>query len=880
MMPSATLRRRGCAGPQNPFPPFEASDVEQTIAARFESQVAKRPQALAVTDDAHRWSYEDLNGFANRIGVELLGFGEPNDAPIALLFEHGAPAIAAMLGVLKAGRCYVTLNVQQPAARLRRILEDCGAKIVVTNDRNATFANEISSRQEKTVSIDGFRGERRAGNLGVGNALADPATIIFTSGSTGLPKGVVHSQRNVLHNVMRLTNCIHLDASDRLDQLYSYDTGAAAPQTFGALLNGASLHLFDIRSRGFDDLAAWIAREKITIYHSVPHVFRGLVAALGADACFPELRLIRLDGEATSIADVELYRRRFARSAILLNVFGSTETGLISGFFVDADTRLDDRAVPAGYAMPDIDVLILDGEGREVAPGTPGRIAIRSDFLFCSYSHNPALTAAVITAGPDGKRTFHTADRGLILDDGCLVHLGRGESMVKIAGIAVEVAEVEAALLAGDDVSDVAVVGRPDRSGEMRLVAYVVTNAPPNVLRGRLARQLPSWMIPSAFVRMKSLPVNRKGKVDREALPDPAPAHYGADRPRDPLEVGLVAIWEELLEIEPIGIRDDFFEIGGDSLLALQLVARIEKLVRRHVPTSLLVEHPTVEQQARVLHDGGWSLHYPTVVPLQLGGALPPIFFVPGAGSDATSLIRIARTLGPEQPFYALQPSGQDGRQRPPRSVEELAARFVAEVRRTCPRGPYFLGGGSYGGLVAFEMAQRLTRAGQCVAFLGLLDTYAPRYPRMQARAPLRFQLFRRFGIELSQPPDRSAADMALHVVRIWCARIYVRLWQLSGRALTRRAGVFHFLDEALKAMRRYRSSSYPGKITLFRHEEQPSTALYDPDPLLGWGGVAQGGLDVVDVPGAHSKEGQDSLEMCHRVRERIRAAQAAIGLT
>ena len=155
-----------------------------------------------------------------------------------------------------------------------------------------------------------------------------------------------------------------------------------------------------------------------------------------------------------------------------------------------------------------------------------------------------------------------------------------------------------------------------------------------------------------------------------------------------------MAIWEELLEIEPIGIRDDFFEIGGDSLLALQLVARIEKLVRRHVPTSVLAEHPTVEQQASVLRHGGWSSQYPTVVSLQLNGTRPPIFFVPGAGSDATSLIRIARALGMEQPFYGLQPPGQDGRQRPLRSVEALAAHLVAELRRSYPRGPYFLGGG------------------------------------------------------------------------------------------------------------------------------------------------------------------------------------------
>jgi amino acid adenylation domain-containing protein len=465
------LRRHGCAGPENPFTPFEAREVEDSIAARFQAQVAKRLDALAITDHLHRWSYAELNGFANRIGTELLGDTQPDNVSIALLFEHGAPAIAAIMGVLKAGRCYVPLNTQQPAVRLGRILEDCGAKTIMTNDRSAALAAEISNQSARIISIDKFRDQRRADNLGVRIAPEDLAMILFTSGSTGVPKGVAHNQRNILHNVSNVTNCLHIDASDRLDQLYSYDTGAAVPQIYASLLNGASVHLFDLRTRGFADFADWIGTEKITIYHSVPQVFRHLAAALDADASFPELRLVRLGGEAASIADVQLYRQHFSKTALLQVSMGSTEIAPIRGLFIDGDTKLDGAIVPAGYSMPDIEVLILDDDGREVAAGTAGQIAIKSEFLFCNYWHNPALTAAVTTSGPDGKRIFRTGDRGMIIDDGCLVHLGRRESMVKIGGMAVEVAEVEAAIMGGG-VSAVAVVGRADQSGETRLVAY------------------------------------------------------------------------------------------------------------------------------------------------------------------------------------------------------------------------------------------------------------------------------------------------------------------------------------------------------------------------------------------------------------------------
>ena len=871
-------RRHGCAGPQNRYTPFDARDIEGSIAARFEAQVAKRRDVLAITDHVHRWTYAELNGFANRIGMELIRDPQPNGVPIALLFEHGAPAIAAILGVLKAGRAYVPLNAQQPAARLGGILQDSGAKTIVTNDRYSELAAEISNQSARIISIDGLRGEPRADNLGITNRPDDLAMILFTSGSTGVPKGVVHNHRNILHNVCNVTNCLHIDASDRLAQLYSYDTGASIPQIYAALFNGASVHLFNLRARGFADLANWIAEEKITIYHSVPQVFRHLADALDPDASFPELRLMRVGGEATSIADVELYRQHFAKTALLQVSMGSTEIAPICGLFIDGDTRLEGSIVPAGYEMPDTEMLILDDEGHEVAPGTAGQIAIRSEFLFCNYWHNPELTAAVMTTGPDGKRTFRTGDRGMMIDDGCLIHLGRRESIVKIGGMSVEVAEVEAALVRDGGVSEVAVVGRPDRSGEMRLVAYLVGDATTRELRTRLARALPTWMIPATFVRMKSLPVNRSGKIDRAALPDPTPVRYGEDPPRDPFEASLIAIWEGLLQLRPIGIRDDFFRLGGDSLLAVELITHLESMFDRHVPASMLAENPTIEQQADVLRDGNWSLQWPSIVPLQLRGDRPPIFFVPGAGSDVTSLMGFAHTLGIEQPFYGLQPPGLDGRRRPARSVEELATYFLAELRRAYPRGPYFLGGASYGGLVAFEMAQQITRLGEQVAFLGLLDTYASRYPRMRWKVPIRFRVFRRFGNTLPQSPGRTFEDIAREMAGILHARFSNRILKLGRHPLTREGGYFDSFERALGSRRRYRISPYPGKITLFRYQQQPSTALYHADPLMGWSAAAEA-LEIIDVPGSHTNlTPDDAQEVCKQLRDRLRAAQDAVG--
>jgi len=794
-----------------------------------------------------------------------------------LLFEHGAPAIAAILGVLKAGRCYVPLDARQPGARLAAILEDCAAKTIVTDHGNRELAAEISSHSPRLISIDDFRDER-ADNLGVVAAPTDLATVLFTSGSTGVPKGVVHNHRNILHNAANVTNCLHLDAGDRLAQLFSYDTGAGIPQIYASLLNGASVHLFDVRARGFVDLANWIAEERITIYHSVPQVFRHLTATLTPDASFPDLRLLRLGGEASSHTDVKLFRDHFSKTALLQVSLASTEIAPIRGLFIDADTQLDGDLVPAGYAMPDIEVMILDAAGRQATPGSVGQIAIKSDFLFCNYWNNPALTASVMTAGPDGLRTFITGDRGMIIDDGCLIHLGRRDSIVKIGGMSVEVAEVEAALLSDGGAREVAVVGRPDRSGETRLVAYFVGDAPTSELRTRLARRLTASMIPSAFVRMEALPINRNGKIDRASLPDPTPVSYGEHPARDPLEANLIAIWEDVLQLRPIGIRDDFFQLGGDSLQALELVTRLEAVFDREISAALIAQGPTVEEQAATLRKVDAAEYWPVIVPLQLQGARPPIFVVPGAAQDVTALISFARGFGIEQPFLALQPPRQDGRHPALRSIEALAAYFVTELRRHHPGGPYFLGGLSSGGLVAFEMAHQLTRMGEQVGFVGMLDTHASQYPMLRRKAPVRFWIFRRLGTTLPQSPEGSTLDLARDLRNIWRSRFFNRMRRLRRRPLTREGAYFDALETTLRARRRYRLSPYPGKVTLFRYGEQPAASLYTRDPLLGWQEAANGNFEIVDVPGTHTNLTPDDFQkVCKRFRERLHAAQDAL---
>jgi amino acid adenylation domain-containing protein len=598
-------------GPTNIFIPFTEAETEQSLPSRFEQQVGRYPQRLAVMAHQTGLTYMALDQAANRVAQAILARHGAEPAPVALLLGHGTPVIAAMLGVLKAGKICVPLDPQAPQDRLRYILSDSRAALLVAEERHHAVASALARSGCAVSPFEELVARGAAATPGVPLAPDNLAYLLYTSGSTGRPKGVAKSHRSVLHEIRRLTNAFHLSADDRHTLLRSVSSNGAIQDIYDGLLNGGAVCLFRLEREGVGGLAPWLCQHEITIYRSAATVFRAFVQTLTEPAPFPGLRLIQPGGEPLSAQDVALYQRNFSPDCLLVNCLGLTETGPVCMYFMHKAGPIPDCPVPVGYPVEDTEILLLDETGKEVVARDSGEIVVKSRFLAAGYWGMPEATRAAFLPDRAGgnSRLFRTNDLGRRLSDGCLVHLGRKDLQVKVRGQRVEVAEVEGALLGLNGVQEAVVMTREARPGEHRLVAYLAAPHSPRpsitALRHALAAMLPEVMIPSVFVWLDALPRLPGSKIDRLALPPPDSARPALTTPfvapRTPVEDLLARLWAELLGLDEVGMHDNFFDLGGHSLLVTQLMSRLRDAFQVELPLERLFETSTVATLAAAI---------------------------------------------------------------------------------------------------------------------------------------------------------------------------------------------------------------------------------------------------------------------------------------
>ncbi len=871
---------------------FEGVGSGDSVAQRFAVQAAKHPKNVAVKTRRHELTYAELDRGANRVARALAERGAAGDR-VALLLGHDAPLIVAVLGVVKAAMVYVPLDGSFPKARLVHMIEDSGSTILVVDGAYLALARELSRATLDLIDLDTLEADASADDPGRPIPPEAPIYVLYTSGSAGQPKGVVQTHRNVVHCVGEFASSLGIVPGDRITLLPSATYGAAVVDIFGALLSGAALYPYDLRELGIAGLADWLRKQSITVYHSVPAVFRQLGESLTPRDRFPEMRVIFLGGEAASTRDVDLYKERFADTCVLVHAFAGTEFHIASQYIVNKHTPIDGPLVPVGYPVGDVELLLTDERGQPVEPGQIGEIVVRSAHLSPGYWRRPDLTEMVFAAEPgdQGRRLYRTGDLGVISRDGCLEHRGRNDFQVKVRGHRIEVSEIERALLGMAGVKNVAILARVTDQGSKQLVAYIVpaqgAELRPSAARAVLAEQLPSHMVPGSFVLLDALPLTPNGKLDRRALPAPetvrSQTEDGFVAPVGPVEEKLGQIWEQLLSVRRVGRRDDFFLLGGDSLLAMRLLVEVERSFGSPMALSDLVPDATLEQLALSISRSAESISL--LVPLQAGGNKRPVFVVHPLDGDVFRYGDLARLLGPDQPFYALRARGIDGRQEPVSDIKTMATCYIAEVQAVQPQGPYLLGGYSFGAMVALEMAQQLRANGQDIALLTIFDQAPFNSDGGDARLTPRFLWhFLRYysgrlrgaGATVLRASPGERLRLLSRTIKGYVRRFRMILgvgWTAAGPTkgpeephlpwrtrwrfgeLYDSAGKlpWHYQKVRLahlRALGNYVPQPYQGRVLLFRAADQ--TLLLSEDPNLGWARLAAGGLEIREVPTEH----------------------------
>ncbi len=605
--PEQEAIRAKCFHPSGTFVEFPQEDVETSIPARFEKVARLYPKRIAVKTPTQTLSYEELNRAANRVARAILAVSGESQEPIGLLFSKSAALVVAMLGSLKAGKICVPMDPALPPARLSLMFDDMQASLLVTGQENLALASRLAGL-DRCLSIDDLKKNRAEENP---NALLSPdslACLFYTSGSSGLPKGVMENHRNVLYHTMIDSGHFHICPEDKLTFVAS-----SGRDIFRSILNGAAVYPIDLRQDGFAGLARRLMEEEITIFNCVTSAFRNFASAFGGPKRFPYLRLIGVTGETVYKKDFELYQKHFSDSCLFVNRYWPNEAGGISRYLMDKNTVVKTSVVPVGYGIKGKNIQLIDETGNQVGVGQAGEIVVTSRYLSPGYWRQPERTRAAFGVDPsdDRERVYRTGDIALMESDGCLVLLGRKDFQVKIRGNKVQLDAVEAALLNLETVREAAVIAFEDNANNKRLVAYIVArNVPgPTVseLRDALAASLPDYMVPSKFVFLDKLPVIGIGKVDRRALPAPDLSRPKLEvpyvAPRNEHEARLAAIWAEVLDLTEVGVLDNFFHLGGHSLGASRVIARVIQAFHLELPVKALFDSPTVADMAKVISE-------------------------------------------------------------------------------------------------------------------------------------------------------------------------------------------------------------------------------------------------------------------------------------
>ncbi|MBE9243194.1 amino acid adenylation domain-containing protein [Microcystis aeruginosa LEGE 00239] len=864
---------------------------DKCIHQLFEEQVKRTPDGVAVVCSEQKLTYNELNCRANQLAHYLQKLGVKPDELVGICLERSLDMIVGLLAILKVGGAYVPIDPDYPQERISFMLQDTQVKILLTCE---SLQNFLPNHQAIVVCLDKDWQQINQASLENLNSTVSAdnlAYVIYTSGSTGIPKGVIVTHQAVNRLVLN-TNYIQFTPDDRVVQASNIAFDAATFEIWGALLNGAKIIIIAKSVLlSPQELALSLKENQISVLFLTTALFNQLANLV--PQAFSSLRCLLFGGEAVEPKWVQEVLEKGAPQR-LLHVYGPTENTTFSSWYLVENVASTATTIPIGKAIANTQIYLLDKNLQPVPIGVVGELHIGGMGLAKGYLNRPELTQEKFIPNPFEKdevipptplnkggnepsKLYKTEDLARYLPDGNIEYVGRIDNQVKIRGFRIELGEIEAVLSQNQAVQSSCVIVREDNPGEKQLVAYIVPKLGVKLtsgdLRQFLSDKLPGYMVPSAFVLLEFFPLTANGKIDRRALKAPSNTS-DSDRfieARNQLELNLVQIWSKVLKIDKVSVQDNFFDLGGHSLLAPYLITQIKEQLGKEIAVTTLFQNPTIEQLATIIETDADSSNQSCLVPIQPQGSKPPFFCVPGAGGRPFYFYHLGRYLGQDQPFYSFendlyQQFGEITR------IEDIASIYLKAMQDLQPQGPYFLGGHSYGGNVAFEMAQQLVNQGQQVALLAIIDSSAPTYKDKQILLDYIDWDHARWLAEVSKGIEvylDKTVDISYETLQLLTVEEQLK-YALNFFKLTNMLPPNAETRQLEKIVQAYKTSClclidylpkqiYPGKITIIRAGEEladdPNKDLIAgdcEDSSLGWSEFSTEPVEIHFVLGNH----------------------------
>ncbi|OYY23891.1 MAG: hypothetical protein B7Y69_03390 [Sphingobacteriia bacterium 35-40-8] len=828
-----------------------------------ESAALLHGSSCALVYDEQSLSYDQLMEKVDNLSKAILDQAN-QEAYIGISATRSLEMVVGVLAILKARKAYVPLDTKYPKLRLDQLIQDSGIHFCISKEAESSLFQDLGlTSLVSDITYD------------LPNRLVpfiNPAVcVLYTSGSTGVPKGVCLPQQGLLNQVNWQIKNGFAKPGVRTLQYCHLSFDAAFQEIFVPLSTGGTLHIIDDTHRlNAGNLLKYINEHQINRLF-LPYAMVQMLAETAATYdLYPEsVKEIITGGELLRITPQIAHFFGMLKETTLMNVYGPTEASVwVTELKLKGDA-FHWPAIPSiGKPIGNIQLYIVDPHLNEVVEGSPGEILIEGECLALEYLNKPKETEERfikwVHPYKGALRVYRTGDLASLNPDGSLQFLGRMDGQVKIrGGNRVELGEIEVVISKIQGVRQAEVMVREDYTNQKRIVAYIIPtdkNLTVDKIKETVKNQLPDYMIPSAFVMMDFFPYTVSGKVDRNALPIPEFVSTQVNKfvaPTSEMELYLTGLWQDLLRLDSIGIKDDFFDFGGNSLLAIQMMVRIEKEKGKQLPLVSVFEYATIEKLAKLIQGSQTPEAYHTLVALKASGSRPPLFLIHGDSLNVLSFVGLTKYIHPDQPVYGLQPKGMDGKSDPIDSIEGIAAYYNQAIIAKFPDGPYAIAGYSFGGYVAVEMAKQLKAEGLQVLMIGLFDTnvinaenYLTWSKQLHRKLLRQIPKFKWIVQSIIENPAKALGYQFTSLNN----RLRSTL-KLGSKAELPEVNSYYLMMDKINAVHhqalyQYNLSPFEDKVVLFKALDR--VYFVDDFDFLGWRKYALTGVEVHNIPGNH----------------------------